>query len=332
MSSDPILYLVGELSGVSSPTAHIDILRLMVHEGQYDPMERAHGTSVMHSFEGQPTVYRWLLDQGEFVIDFEQTAVFRAETIAAALISTRKMNSSGCLEVVLAQGSNLDDPAGSGMWGEGLTLAHRAVCYLTDLADNVDFPKRIKVLWEAGADFHTSKLHNCFGTTLDFLFRVVSLGDGHEAQTGDRRYGVEWESMPAPPLKTDEDIVEYDRLEGTSPIKYRPRTAKSLWRTWSRGNDLSALELTQRYLDAWTEVLLEAGLDISEYGRREDRLHPEGLFDNDFGQARFKFEYGDHVDGCRIHVTEIWRYGRFSSNATSAETAKMPCSWDFDET
>ena len=305
----------------------------MVNEGQYDPMEEANGTSVMHSFDGPPTAYQWLLHQGEFSIDLEQTAVFRAETIAAALISTRKMNSSGCLKAVLAQGSDLNDPAGSGMWGEGLTLAHRAVCYLTYLADNVDFPKRIQVLWEAGADFHTPKLHNCFGTTLDFLFRIVSLGDGLEARTSYRRYGVEWESVPAPPIKTDEDIIEYDRLDNTSPIHYRPRTAKSLWRTWSRGNDFSVLELTQRYLDAWTEVLLEAGLDTTEYGRREDSLHPEGLFDNEFGQARFKFEYGDHVDGCRIHVTEIWRYGRIRGKATEADTtAKMPCSWDFEDT
>ena len=332
---DPILCLVGEWSGVSSPAAHIDILRLMVKEGQYDPMEQANGTSVMHSFGGSPTVYRWLLDQEEFMIDFEQPSKTEAQTIAAALIVSPHLNSSSCLEAVIAHGSDVTDPGGSGWLGDDVWLPYRAVWSLPLMADVVDFPKRVKVLWDAGADFHTPKLHNRLGTTLDFLFRMKFL----EVGADHIEHQVERGSIPAPPLMSAEDVAAYDRLQDISHIKDRPRTPKSLWDEWWYKQhptvELSILEVTQRYLDAWMEVLLEAGLDIAEYGRREEQLHPEGLLHNICEEARVYFEYGEHVGGCRIHVTEIWTFDPFNQYgkaATSAETSKMPGSWDFDDT
>ena len=306
----------------------------MVNEGQYDPMEQANGNSVMHSFGGSPTVYRWLLDQEEFIIDFEQWRPFEGQTIAAALIGSQHLNSSSCLEAVIARGSDVTDPGGSGMLGE-LWLPYRAVWSLRHVADVVDFPKRVKVLWNAGADFHTPRPYNFFGTTLDFLFFVsfLTMGDVHIEDK------IEREFTPAPPLMSAEDVFEYDRLQDIPHIKDRPRTPKSLWHTWWHkwhpGVELSILEVIQRHLDAWMEVLLEAGLDIAEYGRREEQLHPEGLLYNEWGEARVYFEYGEDVGGCRIHVTEIWAldpYNHHGKAATSAKTVKMPCSWDFDDT
>ena len=326
---------------MSSPAAHIDILRLVVNEGQYDPMEQAHETSVMHSFDGSPIVYRWLLDQEEFIIDFEQTLPRMDRTIAAALIDSRHLDLSSCLEAVIAHGSDVSDPGGSRRFGGDLVLPHRAVWSLLSRADGVDLPKRVKVLWDSGADFHTPLPHNRFGTTLDFLFSVsfVLMKFVHI------EHQVERESIPVPPLMSAEDVVAYDRLQDIPHIKDRPRTPKSLWHKWWHMRcpgverclrvEVSILEVAQRHLDAWMEVLLEAGLDIAEYGRREEQLHPEGLLYNGFGEARVHFEYGEHVGGGRIHVTEIWVFdpdNKYGTAATCAETAKMPGSWDFDDT
>lgn len=346
---NPILSLAGSWNRdwtSSNPAAHLDTLRIMITEGQYDPMEEADYTSVMHSFNGSPTVYRWLLDQEEFLIDFEQIAI-NVETIAAALVSSGQSNASEFLEAVIARGIDLHDPAGSAYLGHGYTLAHRAIRYLTDLADDLDFPKRIKVLWDAGADFHTPQIDNYFGTALDYLIgfatRVVDYND-----TDYKSSRVEPISTPS--LASAEVVIVYDRLEDTSAIKSRSRVPKSLWRSWHPGNGLSILEIVQRHLDAWMEVLLEARLDLVDYGCREDRLHPEGLVNIDFYgnciEARVYFEYGDHVSGCRIHVTEIWTYeiDTFDSSTydsdmtdsneeevTSAEISSMPCSWNFND-
>ena len=298
---------------ISNPAAHLDILRIMINEGQYDPMEDANETSVMHSFEGSPAVYRWLLGQEDFLIDFEQTA-FNARTIAGALIAgDQGLQASSCLEALIVYGSDLNDLVGRKWMDSPVLLAHSAVYDLRFVAEIDDFPKRIKVLWDAGVNF---------GLTSDYLiFSCVN-----------DRYGIsepKRESIPAPPIMSAEEVIGYDRLENTSTIKNRPRTPKSLWRTWYPGNDLPVMEVVQRYLDAWMEVLLEAGIDIAEYGRREDQLHPEGLLENPYGEARVYFEYGSHVDGCRIYVTEIKTYDPAWED-DDAEPSTMPGSWDFD--
>ena len=310
----------------------------MVKEGQYDPMESASYTSVMHSFGGSLTAYQWLLDQEEFIIDFEQPRPWDSQTIAGALIGSQNLDSSSFLKAVMAHESGVTDLGEIRFLAEeDLWLPHMAVWDLAraGMADVVDFPSRVKVLWDAGFDFHTSRLHNRFGTTLDFLFSIsfiitIDVPLGHK---------VEREYIPVPPLMSAEDVLEYDRLQDIPHVKDRPRTPKSLWHTWwpkrHPGVELSMLEVAQRHLDAWMEVLLEAGLDIAEYGQREERLHPEGLFYDRFGVARVHFEYGEHVGGCRVHVTEIWAFDPdkdYGTAATCAEPAKMPCSWDFEDT
>lgn len=320
----------------------------MVNEGQYDPMEQASDTSAMHSFSGSPIVYQWLLDQEEFIIDYEQPSSLFDETIAAALISSQQLDSSSCLEAVIKRGSDVTDPGGSGRVGGDFWLPHRAVLSLVTqgLADLVDFPKRVKVLWDAGADFHTPQLHNRLGTTLDFLFYTSFMFKRDDHIKDKIEHEIEREPIPAPPpMLSTEDVVVYDRFQDIAHIKDRSRTPKSLWHNWWHKRcpevercpifELSILEKTQRYLDAWMEVLLEAGLDIAEYGRREEQLHPEGLLYYRFGEARLYFEYGEHVGGCRIHVTEMWVFdpdNDYGKSATGAETAKMPGRWDFEDT
>lgn len=315
-----------------TPEAHLDLLRIMVNEGQYDPMEKGnhHIPSFMHKFIGSPTVYRWLLDQEEFVVDFEQKA-YDEWTIPAALLWEKGSNASRCLELVFANRSDPNNFNGSqsNHIDADRDLPHRAALVLRDLADNVDFPNRVKVLWDAGFDF-LSLSNSAHGTTLECLF-TGAMHDLYET-TKHNRYRVERQSIPPPPLRSMEDVIEYDRLENNSNIKSRSRTSKSLWRTWYPGNELSILEKVQRHLDSWMEVLLEAGLDLVDYGRREDELHPEGLFSTSYGEARAYFEYGDHVSGCRIHVTEIWTYSpdfeEEATPATPAEPSTIPGGWN----
>ena len=316
----------------------------MINDGQYDPMEKAKYTSVMHSFEGSSTVYRWLLEQEEFVIDFEQT-IHNYKTVATALIGSLQLNASECLEELIAHGYDLNNPTGSFFFGFSLTLVYRAAWSLSDVADNPDLPRRIKVLWDAGADFHTPHAHDIFGT-LNLVFTMVILGNYQGRRTKYNKYGVERESIPNPSLISTKDVIEYDQLEDPSDIKCRSRVSKSLWHTWFPGDELPILEVAQRWLDAWLEILLEAGLDIAEYGRREDQLHPEGLLHSPVGELRIIFEYGDHVGGCRIHATEIWMVDPeiwmvdpdykvhdfdVEEESTAAEHSSMPGRWDFDD-
>ena len=304
----------------------------MVNGGQYDPMEEVCHTSVMHLFDGSPAVYRWLLDQEEFLIDLEPRA-FDTFPIPPALILSTSSNSSSYLEAAIAHQSYFRYPGRVDSPDDDYSLAQFAVSSLTHMAGEVDFPKRVKVLWDAGAGFHTPGIHDSFRKTLDFLFCIVRRirYDGNYAEINYQRCEVEQPSIPSPPLWSTTDVIEYDRLEDISAIEYRARTSKSLWRTWYPGQNLSPLEVAQRWLDAWMEILLEAGLNIAEYGRREDKLHPCGLFHYQCGAARVYFEYGEHVRGCRIHVTEIWlcdEPGKISSNA---KASTMPGSWDFDD-
>ena len=304
----------------------------MINEGQYDPMEEASDTSLMHFFDGSPTVYRWLLNQEEFFIDLEQR--IGELTISVAQAMSTRSNGSKCLEALIAHGSGSDVNLipqqilpRLNMW-----LFHCAILghpLLNDDTiefpfpdDTIDFPKRIKVLWDAGADIHLPKLHNNLETSLDYLFDVF------QVTSISRRTEKSTRSL-------------YDRLDEYSIIKHRLRTSRSLWHTRYPRNKLSILEVAQRYLDAWMEVLLEAGLDVVGYGRREDQTHPGGLVHSPYEErpmeARVYFEYGDHVNGCRIHVTEIWMYeNEWDSDpdekeAASAETSTMPGTWDFDD-
>lgn len=328
----PILSLVGNWNGYCDPAAQRDVLRIMINEGQYDPMEEANRTTVMHSFHGSPTCYRWLLEQEEFLIDFEQRA-FNIVTIDAALMFSQNSNSSSCLEAAIAHQSNSRYPGRLDSSVDHHPLLYWAIMSLHYTAADVHYPKCVKVLWNAGVDFHPLRLHDSFRTTLEFLFFVVDFyrSDGDYTEINYQRCEIEQTSVPSPPLRSTTDAIEYDRLEDTSAIEHRPRTSRLLWHTWYAGNDLSILEVAQRWLDAWIEILLEAGLDIAEYGRREDELHPEGLLVGRYGEARVYFEYGEHVRGCRIHVTEIWLCNRTRKRPTSAKASKMPGSWDFDD-
>lgn len=284
----------------------------MINEGQYDPMEEADGRSLMHAFDGSPTVYQWLLHQEEFFIDLEQRSGER--TMSVAQLMSPRSNGSKCLEALIAYGSDLNH-----ITHKNFTLLsmHYAVLSFPIMNNIIDFPKRIKVLWDAGADIHTPELHNNPGTPLNLLFDVI-----------------QFTSLSKRTEKFTRSL--YDRLDDSSITKHRPRTSRSLWRTWYPGNELSILEVAQRYLDAWMELLLEAGLDVVAYGRREDQMHPERLVYSPYEErpieARVYFEYGDHVSGCRIHVTEIWlAEDPAEKKTTTAEDSTMPGSWDFDD-
>ena len=345
---DPILSLASR-SLTSNPAAHIDILRLMIQEGQYDPMEDGIYGSVMHDFNGLFTVFKWLLDQEEFCIDLNQSHPIMGN-IARSLMRSGEMDSSKCLEAVICRG---DDSCGW-LLDDGISLAHVAAYCTTFLINNPDFPRRIKALRDASFDFHTRKTNSPSGTPFDALLvnalcQVLQAKSSYDRECNKPR--EESKSLPKPPTGSTRRVVDYDILDPDMNIKCRPRISKALWQTWNtKGNltwvavsGLSLLEISQRYLDAWMEVLLEAGLDIAEYGRREDQLHPEGIIDNCYGEGRVVFEYGSHVNGCRIHVTEIWLYDPDDDEETDeeewsddeeattpAEPSKMPCSWDYD--
>ena len=304
----------------------------MVNEGQYDPMEKAKSCSVLHIFDGSPTAYRWLLDQEEFLIDLG--------TIASDQFFTESSNASEYLEAVLARGSHENDPSGFDLSGDGLPLAHIAVFAFKWMADNSDFPRRIKVLFDAGFDFDRPRMDNYIGydggTMLTYLFYLVSryLDLDKFKFNKDK---IDRQTFPKTLFESSRHIVAYDRLEDTSAIKYRSRTSRSLWKTWYPGEELSLLEVVQRHLDAWMEIILEAGPDTVDYGRREDQLHPKGIVNFRLGEARINFEYGDHVSGCRIHATEIWISDWGSDEdededeSTSAEASAIPGGWDFED-
>ena len=323
------------MSLTSNPAVHIDILRLMVHEGQYDPMEDGIYGSIMHTFQGSSIVYQWLLDQEDFFIDFEQLSPF-GDTIASHLIFSIGWNCSASLEAVITRGSDV-------VLGGDTSLAHVVARSIPLCVDDLDYPKRIKVLWDVGVDFHALE----FGRTPLATLLQCALDYIPGDKTMHELCSVEQKSVPKPPTGSTRRVIDYDILDPSLNTKCRPRLPKTLWQTSRIERKPSLLEMKQRFLDAWMELLLEAGLDIADYGRREERLHPEGYLELWGGEARIIFEYGSHVNGCRIHVTEVWVFDPYDfdseeeaesaedddreEEATSAEASAMPCSWDFDD-
>ena len=295
----------------------------MVEEGQYDPMEAAdYGSTVLHWFEGSPTVFQWLLDQEAFLIDLHQSTS-DGDSVAHCLLYQSGSDISHYLEAVIQHKRRLKNPTEFSDFSQEQRLGY-ASCCLPYMADELDFPNRIRVLWGAGADLRVPESLEDSGTMLDeLLFWIVYR------------------------LITDrgEDAVGYHRVEDISTVHFRSRTSKSMWKAWYPGHELSVLEVVQRYLDAWMEVLVETGINVAEYGRREDQLHPEGVlpwkWEEVYGEARVVFEYGDHLDGCRIHVTEIWKehdlddesatLGEDDESSTYGDTSAMPCSWNSDD-
>jgi hypothetical protein len=103
---DPILSLVGcctKDSSTLTPETHLDTLRVMIQDGQYDPMEHNGSTTAMHSCEGPSASYQWLFDQDESCIDFEDALTVGYNTIAAAQIISDESNTSEDLSAVLAR-------------------------------------------------------------------------------------------------------------------------------------------------------------------------------------------------------------------------------------
>ncbi|KAM0798555.1 hypothetical protein BDR22DRAFT_891172 [Usnea florida] len=332
MSERPILSLTSE-SLMSNPAAHIDILRLMIHEGQYDPMEDSIYGGVMHNFEGPSIVYEWLLDQEKFFIDFDQKSPIGL-TIASSLIHASGLDTSTCLKALIARGSHV-------VLDGDYSLVHDGAWSLALCADDLDFPKRIKVLWDAGVDFH-APVTGTGQTPFEWVMNSAQLRI-FDAKTKYNIYSVERKSIPKPPRGWPRRVIDYDILDPSLSLWCRPRLSKALWPTWMTEEELtldavsgySLLEIWQRFLDAWVEVLFEAGLDIADYGRREEQLYPEGVVVFIGGEARVVFEYGSHVNGCRIHVVEVWVFDRDhrvrQQEATIAEAPAMPCSWDSDD-
>ena len=158
---------------------------------------------------------------------------------------------------MIAKGSDFQDPARSDLWGGGLSLADRIAIAMIRVADSVDFPERVKMLWDAGANLHTSRLPNHFGSALDILMSYAIIYMFNRTRL--EKHRIEQQYIPRPPSMSTRHVIEYDRLEDASAMKYRPRTSKSLWHTWYPGDELPRLEAAQRHLDARMEVPLEAG-------------------------------------------------------------------------
>ena len=322
---------------IINPVARLDTVRIIVRDGQYDPMEESSGYTQMHLFCGIPTVFKWLLHQEEFFIDFEYLA--EGYTIASSHVVNSRLYSLEYLEALAAAKRGSKDPFELHIFREitGDTLIDIFVRSLQKVTDEPDLSKRIKVLWDAGIDFHASAENRLL--PLEALLTIVLYQRSIIKPSEQSGRDTEHKSIQRPLSGVKLNVEEYEGLEDNSAVKDRSRTPRSLWRTWYPGHDLSILEVVQRHFDAWTEVLFEAGLDITEYGRRKKEIYPGGLLQCGWGEARILFEFGEHVDGCRIQITETWLYGldnreydfNNKKEPTSTGNSKMPGGWCSDE-
>ena len=134
-------------------------------------------------------------------------------------------------------------------------------------------------------------------------------------------------------------IAEKDRIVWSSrhasyiPQRFLADTGSRLprWLTMKLDSedDLAVLRVMQRCLDAGMQLLREAGFDLEAYGKEQELQHPDGLFFNHSrGRARTNLEYGEHVNGCKIHLVEIGDDDQqLAPDFTLTSPKVMPGSW-----
>ena len=324
----PILRYVGR-PPTESPDIEVDTLRVLIHDGRYDPMELGHNLTVIDSYPGSLAAYEWLLDQDDFCIYHESSVILGQLTMLSRKAMSEHSHESERTAAVLKRVIALQDLC-SEHWPSLISRVYSFI--LLPTFNELGIPELtncVRALWEASANLLDPQDQ---GSTIDeILLSLINWSMFMWKHHWRERFNFH-------PSKLSEEFV-VERRKNQSPneiisdLKNYPRFPRLLWKTWYPSNDLSALEVMQRCVDAQLEVLWEAGIDLETYGKNQALQHPRGFnfYKYDYwANATFVFEFGEHVHGCRIHIVEIGlRMADYESVYGFA--GKMPGSWNSED-
>ncbi|KAI9835263.1 MAG: hypothetical protein M1819_002407 [Sarea resinae] len=305
------------------PDNMVETLRVLVEDGQYDPAAREGNQTALDTYKGPAEGLKYLLNQNEFVLDFEDES-YLFHYLLQNPNTTRSRYLPELVATVLEHQKRHPETL-------QFEVLPRIVYNAPLQFEFLEFPKQIALLVSAGADVHLIG-RSSSKTLLDKLLEASAL------ELRDR-----FSTVPRYMEKNRGDPLS---LESDSSTPFRKVPRREL-RSWYPADIpyLPGMELIQRLLDAWVEIIHEAGIDMEAYGRREESLHPDHIFsasleDTDsrmpktrrLFQARFVFDYGEKVDGLRIRVVELlgneWKTLR---NLQGRPVQSMPGGWIIEE-
>jgi hypothetical protein len=253
----------------------LDVVRVLVQHGQIDPMRLSSSKQLytnLHAYTGPSTVFKWLIQQEYFQIDFEEHSK-EGESILLHQIGYRLHwgESLARIQVLLDSGCDVNWISSTSQY-RGYTALHSAVRRLPIDIRNLRAQKCesvIRALLVAGSDIHTRTSNG--QTPLDVLVEWSLFSDGFH---GDEKQ-----------FKTEA-------------------------------------------IDRWLKILRSLGLDLKQYGLREEEIHQfkntrvayvfGGRLDWDF---TLDFKYGDcskvifiAVHSNTLSFSKVWREERRNAN------------------
>lgn len=102
------------------------------------------------------------------------------------------------------------------------------------------------------------------------------------------------------------DSRQGEAIPASKYQKYRTNLSRNPRIHWMPSGKASIIDIVQRFLDAWVEVLREAEVDLVQYGRKEEELHSGNLFSKSKDQeVLLTVEYGDNANDLRIHAAAL---------------------------
>lgn len=306
-----LLCLTKWFPDLDGPTL-VDVLRVLVVEGQYDPMEKggSEELTIMHSYFADLDGYQWLLDQNEFHIDFAQKTWIGFD-VCDSISTTYDDDTSDLLEAILMR--DLDRSARKGPFRiANWTTLHSLALLASGFFQCRDFPDRISLLLNYNGDLPFGK--GSRPSMLDALLFDPCRGDSPEVAKRHFDGQIDW--------RLD--------LHGRSPFKNTRLLPNAT---------LAELNYFQYALDEWVRVLLEARADLKAYFHHEQDCHPENMFHLGTWTALLSFQYGEGAEPFRIRVVALHVCRKENAPTSSVDStlegyrhlsATMPGTWTVD--
>ena len=135
----------------------LNTMRVMVQDGQYDPMESCYSLTVMHSYSGSVGAYQYLLDQDHFCIDPEGFDISNREGFALWQTMKRDPYKSERLVALFQRASLPQDFGREQRLTRAAPLFHHCLSPFSNSSANPEVHDSVSVSWIAGIKSYARK-------------------------------------------------------------------------------------------------------------------------------------------------------------------------------
>lgn len=290
----------------SSTNKLVDTIRLLVQDGQSDPMTKdSKGKTFLHKWGGPAAPYHWTLHQEQFVVDIEDRDC-EGDTILLAQSFSYLAFPKGLLSTLLTYGAN---PSGSSHLNKkGATPLHYAILRGSWLypelfnANDNECPD-CRMMFQCATNLIpfvqgacTERCCRRFTTWGSHHFHMYSIYNAHICPFTERCREV-WISEVKMLIKAGVDVHAQSH-SGVTPLLTL----------------LHYHSCQQRKL--WLKALADLNFNMHQYAREEQRLLSGGLFSPPFADAlinaeRFykfapRFWYGQEPNEFKVWVEWVY--------------------------